>query len=358
MAHTYCTNHGPFGGPVLSEPGVMLCAMPVTARIGGLGQLLDQQLCVVSRRQLLDLGMKDTAMQWRVRTGGPWQALLPGVYLGQTGAPNLLQKEMAALLYAGPGSFITGPAALINHGLRNPVALEIVDVLVPGGRQRVSAGFARLHRTYRMPSQVIMTGPLRLVVAARAVADTARVLTELRDVRAVVADAVQRNRCTVPDLAGELRDGPVKGSAMFRSVLAEVADGIRSTAEGDLRDVIRMAKLPTPLFNADLFLGDTFLARPDAWWPDAGVSAEVDSYEWHLSPADADRTRMRHDLMGAAGIIPLHFSPRQVRRERAEVIRLIKDALASGLNRPPLPIRTIPCADSPAARAAAAIGNR
>ena len=53
MSHAYCTNHGPFGCPVLSEPNVMLCAMPVTVRIGGLGQLLDQQLCVVSRGQLL-----------------------------------------------------------------------------------------------------------------------------------------------------------------------------------------------------------------------------------------------------------------------------------------------------------------
>jgi hypothetical protein len=330
----------------------MLCVMPVTVRIDGLDQLLNQQLCVVSRGQLLDLGMKDTAMQWRVRGAGPWQVLLPGVYLGLTGAPSLLQKGMAAQLYAGPGSLITGPAALMHHGLRHPVELEMVDVLVPGGRQRLSTGFARLHRTYRMPSQVITKGPLRLVVAARAVADTARLLTELRDVRAVVADAVQRNRCTVRDLARELRDGPVKGSAMFRSVLGEVAEGIRSTAEGDLRDLIRAARLPTPLFNASLYIGDNFLARPDAWWPEAGVSAEVDSYEWHLSPADADRTRMCHDLMGAAGIIPLHFSPRQVRRERAEVVRLIKDALASGLNRPPLPIRTIPCPGSPAAGAA------
>jgi len=335
----------------------MLCAMPVTVRIDGLGELLEQQFSVASRGQLLGLGMKDTAMQWRVRAGGPWQTLLPGVYLSLTGTPDFLQKEMAALLYAGPGSLITGPAALMHSGLRSPVALEIVDVLVPGGRQRVSTGFARLHRTYRMPAQVVTMGSLRLVVAARAVADTARLLTELRDVRAVVADAVQRNRCTVPDLAGELRDGPTKGSAMFRSVLGEVAEGIRSTAEGDLRDLIRAARLPTPLFNADLYVGDTFLARPDAWWPKAGVSAEVDSYEWHLSPADADRTRMRHDLMGAAGIIPLHFSPRQIRRERAEVIRLIKNALASGLNRPPLPIRTIPCADSPAARAAGAAGK-
>src|SRR5579859_730114 len=205
------TNQGAFGCPVLSDPDVMLCAMSVTVRIDGLDQLLYQQLCVVSRGQLLDLGMKDTAMQWRVRAGGPWQVLLPGVYLGLTGAPSLLQKGMAALLYAGPGSLITGPAALMHHGLRHPVELEMVDVLVPGGRQRVSTGFARLHRTYRMPSQVLMRGPLRLVVAARAVADTARLLTELREVRAVVADAVQRDRCTVRDLARELRDGPVRG---------------------------------------------------------------------------------------------------------------------------------------------------
>src|SRR6516162_6104526 len=129
----------------LSEPGVMLCAMPVTVRIDGLGELLDQQFSVVSRGQLLVLGMKDNAMQWRVRAGGPWQALLPGVYLSLTGAPNLLQKEMAALLYAGPGSLITGPAALMHHGLRGPGLLETVDLLVPEERRRLSTRFVRVH---------------------------------------------------------------------------------------------------------------------------------------------------------------------------------------------------------------------
>ena len=272
MSHAYCTNHGPFGCPVLSEPGVMLCAMPVTVRIDGLGKLLDQQFSVASRGQLLDLGMKDNAMQYRVRPGGPWQALLPGVYLGLTGAPNLLQKEMAALLYAGPGSLITGPVALMHHRLRSPVVLEIVDVLVPAGRQRVQHRLRPAAPYVSDADRIVTTGPLRLVEVARAVADTARLLAELRDVRAVVADAVQRGRCTVRDLAGELRDGPIRGSAMFRSVLGEVAEGIRSTAEGDLRDLIRMARLPMPLFNATLYVGDTFLARPDAWWPDAGVA--------------------------------------------------------------------------------------
>ena len=39
----------------------------------------------------------------------------------------------------------------------------------------------------------------------------------------------------------------------------------------------------------------------------AGVAAEVDSREWHLSPEHWDRTRRRHTLMAAAGIHPLHF---------------------------------------------------
>jgi hypothetical protein len=316
--------------------------MPRTTRLDGLDELLAGQLCVVSRGQLLTLGMTDNAMQYRVRSNGPWQTLLPGVYLGVTGAPSLLQKQMAALLYAGPRSLTTGPSALMHYNLRTGPELDIIDVLVPPERQRCSDGFARLHRTTRVPKQFISVGPLRLAPAPRALADTTRQLTSLRDVRALVADAVQQRRCTISQLADELSSGSVRHSAMFRVVLAEVAEGIRSAAEGDLRDLIGTARLPMPLFNPSLYGGDTFIAKPDAWWPDAGVAAEADSREWHLSPADWDRTRRRHDLMAAAGIISLHFSPRQIRREPQAVAQMLRDALARGLNRPPLPIRTIP----------------
>jgi hypothetical protein len=324
----------------------MLGTMPRIARPAGLGELLEKQLSVVSRGQLLTLGMTDRAMQYRVRADGPWQVLLPGVYLGVSGAPSLAQKEMAALLYAGPGSLITGPVALMHYSIRSGSDLDVIDVLAPAARQRGSIGFIRLHRTTRMPTRTSSSGPVRLALVPRAVADAARQLTSLRDVRAVVADAVQLGRCTVSQLAAELGNGPVRGSAMFRSVLGEVAEGIRSTAEGDLRDLIKKARLPMPLFNPSLYVGDTFLAKPDAWWQDAGVAGEVDSREWHLAPEDWDRTRRRHDLMGAAGIIPLHFSPKQIRREPVEVAQLIRDALERGLNRPPLPIRTIPCPTS------------
>ena len=75
--------------------------MPRVSAVDGLPDLLDRQLSVATRRQLLALGMKDDAMQYRVRAGGPWQTLLPGVYLAASGVPSFTQKEMAALLYAG-----------------------------------------------------------------------------------------------------------------------------------------------------------------------------------------------------------------------------------------------------------------
>jgi hypothetical protein len=331
--------------------------MPRTSSPRGLDELLDKQLSVATRRQLLTLGLTDRAVQYRARLDGPWQVLLPGIYLGVNGPPSMKQKEMAALLYGGPGSVITGPTALMHYSIRSQAPFDAIDVLIPAERQRRDAGFVRLQRTARMPLKIAWAGPVRLVLAPRAVADAARRLTSLRDVRAVVADAVQVGRCTIGQLAAELNEGPVRGSAMFRSVLAEVAEGIRSTAEGDLRDLIRVNELPMPMFNPSLYEGKAFLGKPDAWWPDAGVTAEVDSREWHLSPEDWDRTRRRHDVMAAAGIIPLHFSPNQIRREPAEVVRMIKHALEHGLNRPPLAIRTVPCPESSASTTGATTGQ-
>lgn len=194
--------------------------------------------------------------------------------MAATGAPTTLQQEMAALLYAGPGSLITGPAALRSHHIRCELT-EIVDVLVRAGRQRRDTKFVQLHRTNRMPARIWEAGPVRYVPASRAVADAVRALTSLRDVRAVVADAIQRDKCAISSLAAELVKGPNKGSALFREALADVAGGIRSAAEGDLRDLLAGSGLPMPLFNPCLYdQNGNFVARPDAWWPGLGIAVE------------------------------------------------------------------------------------
>ena len=234
------------------------------------------------------------------------------------------------MLYAGPGSVITGLAAVRQHHIRGPVT-ELVDVLIPASRRRRDTDFVRLHRTTRMPTRVWRFGPLRYALPARAVADAVRDLTSLRDVRAMVADAVQRGACTVPDLSTELITGPSVGSKLFREALTDVADGIRSAAEGDLKDLLAKSGLPMPLFNASIYDGDgTFIARPDAWWPEKGVAVEVDSHEWHLSPHDHTRTLERQRRMGKRGILVLPFTPREIRTQPADVITTIRDALKSG----------------------------
>ncbi len=128
-------------------------------------------------------------------------------------------------------------------------------------------------------------------------------------------------------------------------MLDEVAEGIRSVTEAEFRDLIKRARLPRPMFNPGLFTADgSFIARPDAWWPSEGVAAEIDSREWHLSPADWERTMRRHARMSTHGILVLHFSPRQIRTDPARAIATIRDTLAAGAARPELRIVARPAA--------------
>ncbi len=292
-------------------------------------KLLERQHGVISRSQALAMGISASGVRHRLQAGGRWQLLLPGVYLTVTGQPTRRQREMAALLHAGKISAITGPSALLSWGMTGIQAWR-VDVLVPEGCRRVSRQFVRVHRTRRMPAQVAYEDAIGYVLPARAVADTVRGLTDLGEVRAVVAGAVQQRICMMELLAAELPAGPVTGTAAFRAVLAEVAAGVRSGPEADLRRLIMTAGLPMPLFNCSLRLHGTFLATPDAYWPQHGVVVEVDSWQWHSGPDAWAQTLARHNRLEAAGLRVLHFSPRQIRTEARDVVSQIAAALAHG----------------------------
>ena len=304
-------------------------------------RLLREQELVISRQQALTCGMSSEELRHRIRPDGPWQRLVAGVYLAATGAPTRRQLEVAALLCAGTSSVLTGMAALLHHGIRVRET-RTITVLVPAGQARASRAYVRVWPTTRMPEFVFTDGAVRFADAARAVADAARELGSFREARAVTADAVQRGRCRIDQLAEELAHAPVRQSAWLRRTLAEVADGVRSAAEGDLRSLIRAAGLPAPIFNARLYIGPDLLAVVDAWWPDAGVAVEVDSREWHLSPDDWQRTLRRSTRMSALGINVMHFTPQRIRTEAAEVAGEIRSALKSGQAGPWRAVRTLP----------------
>jgi hypothetical protein len=252
-----------------------------------------------------------------------------------------VQLEVAALLYAGPQSVITGPSALAFHGVRGAKAAA-VDVLVPASRSVASRSFVAIHRTRRMPRQWANDLAVRYVLPPRAIADTVRTLDRLADARTVVASGVQQGLCRVRQLADELAERHDAGDALFRMVLAEVAAGIRSAPEAELRELIARSGLPEPLYNPDLYLNERFLARPDAWWPHASVAVEVDSREWHLLPGDWQATVQRHRRMTAAGIYVVHVTPNELRTDSLQVIQDIAAAIKRG--RPARGIATRPIA--------------
>ncbi len=299
-----------------------------------LAAIFSKQHGIVARRQVLACAMTEKALRYRTRPDGPWQVVLPGVYANERGWLSGKQKAVAAFLYAGRGIAITGTAATAWHGLPSKHG-DFVDVLVPLHYKRSDAGFARLRCTSIVPGVTFAEGAVKYVALDRAIADAVRQFTEMSEVRDLVATAVQRGKVEIWQLARELDLGPKQGSARLRLALAEVSAGVRSVAENDLRVIIRQFRLPVPLYNPQLFAGDRFLARPDAWWPDNGVAVEVESKAWHLSPADWERTLARRALMAAEGIVVVPFPPSKLRTARQQVAKEIRTALAR--SRGPLP---------------------
>ncbi len=139
-----------------------------------------------------------------------------------------------------------------------------------------------VERTDRVPLPVIRSG-LPVAPVPRAVLDTARRLTDRDDVRALLAEAVQRGRCKPAELRREIDSGSGRGSALPRSVLREIEDGVRSVAEADARQLVLRSGLPAPIHNARLTDADgAFLAVVDSWFDAVGLAWEIDSYEFHL----------------------------------------------------------------------------
>jgi hypothetical protein len=304
-------------------------------------KLTSRQNGLITRSQALACELTEQALRMRLRPEGPWQVLAPGLYATNTGKITEEQRTLAALLYAGQGSVITGQAAMAAHGI-NTLDRTVIDVLIPIERRRQDCVFVHILRTSRMPSSVFKAGEVLYAPVARSVADAARQSNRLTEVRSIIASAVQWRRVSVAGLAAELNQGPTAGSGPFRAALAEIADGIRSAAEGDLRKLIKRSGLSDPLYNPRLYAGEEFIAIPDAWWPEASLAVEVDSRQWHLSPADWERTMTRHSRMSALGITVLHYPPSRLHAEPRAVVAEIRSALEIGHGRPRLPIRTEP----------------
>lgn len=298
-----------------------------------LAGLCNGQIVRVAELEQLGIGRRTTAS--RCRSGGPWRALLPGVVRLSNGPPTRDDHRRAALVYAGPDAVLTGLDALELHGMRRmPAPAGPVHVLVRADRRRNGAGGVLAERTERLPAPV--TGPWPLAPIARAALDFSRRSRDRDHVRAVLAEVVQRGRCRPTDLQAELSAGSGRGSALPRQVLLEISDGVRSVAEADARRIALGSGLPAPRWNVRLVDPDgTLVAIPDAWFDDVGLAWEIDSVEYHLSPADYERTLDRRSAMMARGVVVMHTQPSKLRKRPRLVHEELRAMHAQAAGLPP-----------------------
>lgn len=127
-------------------------------------------------------------------------------------------------------------------------------------------------------------------------------------------------------------------------MLREVSDGIRSVAEARARALLRQGvRLPPALWNPRVVDGaGRFVAEPDAWFDDVAMAWEIDSREFHLSPADYDATLERRSAMTAAGIVVVATQPTRLHRSPRAVLRELEAVYAQAMRRPRPALRALP----------------
>jgi hypothetical protein len=294
------------------------------------GDVLDRQHDLATRRQVLQSGINDMTIYRRIRAG-TWQRVLPGIYRVTPGTLTMEQRRIAAALFAGPACQLTGLTVLHWYGFNHAPSTDRVHVLVPHEVRCRSTGFVVVQRTLALDGDARDAGLYRLTSPARAVVDACRALTERRDARAIVAEAVQRDFVSPTVLDEQIRRAARSRTALVRQSLTEVIAGIQSAPEAELRDITSRSKILPPIqWNPRLATQDGIeLPVPDGWVAQGAIALEVDSSRHHSSVDDWRRTLRRHNVLTSRGAVVLHFTPAEIRAEPRRVLRSIEQTYLS-----------------------------
>lgn len=286
--------------------------------------------------------MPRSSVYRRCLPGGPWRRLLPGIILLHPTEPTDEQRLRAALIRGGTSAMLTGLWALRRHGLRQLPEPDDVHILVPDKREITSSGFALVERTTRLPDPIARCG-LPVAPVFRAALDASRRIRDFDTVQALLAETVQRKRCTAEQLERELRLGSQRGSAIPRRALQAILQGAESVAEADAWEIWKLAGLPSAQWNVRVFNErGAFVAKPDAWCDDIAFAWEIDSRRWHSEWDDYSSTLDRNARYAAAGIAVLQTLPIRLRTEPDRVIAELRATYAAAQRRPRPPVSCRP----------------
>lgn len=294
-------------------------------------KLAERQHGVLTRKQLLALGMHSQAIQHRVARGRLHSTQWRGVYA--LGRPQLSRHGvwMAAVLGAGPGAVLSHRTAaqLWEIGATQPGEIEIS---VPISRRPRLRGVV-VHRRTRLAAddtttrhRVPVTSPTRTLI------DLATCVTpEALEVAVNDADKLNLVRADALRAALYLYRGE-PGAAVLRDLLDRHTFVLTdSQLERRFLRIVRRAGLPKPLTQHRL---DGF--RVDFYWPELELVVETDGLRYHRTAAQQTADRRRDQAHIAAGRTALRFShaqiafgPREVESTLMRVVNRLSRATAT-----------------------------
>ncbi len=262
--------------------------------------MAERQYGVVSRSQLLAIGLKESAIDRRIRAGR-LHPLYPAVFrVGH----RLIQREgrwMGAVLASGSGAVLSHWSAAALWGIR-PNSRTRIDVTVPHST-RSSDPIGRHVSLARDDEQTVKEG-IPVTTVPRTIFDLAA--TEPLDVvKAMLREAEfleLHDRLSLWDLVERYpgRRGIRKVKAALEALKDEPLDERKSRLEHRFVPFLRRHSLPRPRFNDWIILGDKRL-QVDCLWADQRQIVELDGWQGHKTRTAFREDRARDRRLRVAG---------------------------------------------------------
>jgi len=260
----------------------------------------------VTRQQLLALGVKREAINYRVKIGR-LHRVHRGVYAVGTPPVTPLERAMAAVLACGDGAVLSHGSALTLWGVWKRWDLPF-HVTIPGDRRPKGIRVRRVTQLDRR--DVTRHQGIPVTTLARALLDMAPSMPPKSLTRAMNTGWL--NGHVRPSALAEVaaRHPAHRGRAQVEAVLGVAGERpTRSGFEDDLPAFCKRHGLPIPQMDATVCGYEV-----DALFPEAKLIVELDGWPFHSS-----RTSFEDDRRRDADTLAAGFGTLRITRERYEL---------------------------------------
>jgi hypothetical protein len=284
----------------------------VLVRWHGVAALAEPQHGVITRQQLIDVGMSDSAIDRRI-SGRQLYVVHRGVYAVGHRRLTADGRRMAAVLAARADALSHRAAATIHGVLRS----SLMEVTV--SRTRRSLPGIRVHRASVPGDELTVVRGIPVTGVSRTLFDLAAVLPRDGVERAVHEVDVHglTDVISLPDLVA--RYPRRRGVGTIRAILEAGVEVGKTELEGRFLALARKVGLPPPEVNAYVFAGGRW-HECDCLWRAKRLAVELDGRAVHATQRAFERDRARDRAMHADGWRVVRITWRQLDDEPEKIV--------------------------------------